>query len=314
MGIVYHLSRAKQRIVLTRRFGARWAKAYLSRDLRPADEVFRRSDGKLEIPSLSLIIPEPDELGMLALSCVENLSLLRRKLPISVEIYERGLLVQVDGVRCYAESADDAIVLHEIFGERLYDFHIPGPHFIVDCGLNLGYATLFFLGRYDAEVWAYELVPSTAKLAVRNLSLNPDLASRATVHEVGLADRDDRLSIGVDPARRPGSGLFRHESGGHICHENVEVRDAADVFSEIVAARGERSLVLKLDVEGAEYEILGRLAETGQIAEIRLLMMEWHYRHGKDPQEIVDLLIRSGFSLANRLHPTEPLGYITAWR
>lgn len=43
-----------------------------------------------------------------------------------------------------------------------------------------------------------------------------------------------------------------------------------------VLLRQHDKVVLKMDVEGAEYELIPHLIETGAIERVRLLLIEWH--------------------------------------
>ena len=57
-----------------------------------------------------------------------------------------------------------------------------------------------------------------------------------------------------------------------------------------------REIVLKLDCEGAEYEILCSLREADVLRQIGIIMLEWHRRAGENmPQRIHDLLTAAGY-------------------
>jgi Methyltransferase FkbM domain len=54
---------------------------------------------------------------------------------------------------------------------------------------------------------------------------------------------------------------------------DVEIRDVAPVFAELDA---ERIDLLKMNIEGAEFDVLERLAETGWIDRIDELLIQFH--------------------------------------
>jgi hypothetical protein len=71
-------------------------------------------------------------------------------------------------------------------------------------------------------------------------------------------------------------------------------------------------LLLKLDAEGAEYEIIDRLVETDAIKEINAAAIEWHDSAGVE--YLTSHLLASGFqSQAKPLEPDGSIGMIDAW-
>jgi hypothetical protein len=100
------------------------------------------------------------------------------------------------------------------------------------------------------------------------------------------------------------------DEGGSM--EKVSVRDAAAVVAGI-DAKG-RKLVVKIDAEGAEYEIMRRLAEKDQLGRIDVLFIEWHEREGCDPAELRTILADAGFRWFERQHGEVRVGMITAFR
>jgi hypothetical protein len=96
--------------------------------------------------------------------------------------------------------------------------------------------------------------------------------------------------------------------------QKVRARDAGQTLTEAFANRGGRNIVVKIDAEGAEYEILHSIARSGVLGQIDLLFLEWHARPGFDPEEIRQVLRKAGFQWFERGHPEAPVGMFTAYR
>ncbi|HTQ09671.1 MAG TPA: FkbM family methyltransferase [Fimbriimonadaceae bacterium] len=314
MSILGVARRTAIRVAYVKRIGLRWARALADAGVWPPAGVALDSGGGLKIPGLRLTIPQPDRIGLEVYRSLQQIGDLEQRANATVDVQHDSVRIAVGGIVAAAYNSADIGVFHEVFVERLYAFEEPGPLLILDIGMNIGLATLFFLRNYNAEVRAFELVPSTAKIGLDNLALNPDLQARATVREYGLSDRDTELDLSVDPAERPENSLLKPAAHPGPATERVQVRDAAKELRSAVESLGARRLVVKLDAEGAEYEIMRRLADTDLLARIDLLMIEWHRRPDADPEELRKLLRAAGFNWSEREHYCSPVGFIYAYR
>jgi len=230
------------------------------------------------------------------------------------EIDEDEIRLKVAGIEAILRDTVDVSVAHEIFVGRVWKFELPGSLLVLDVGSNIGLASLSFLSTHDAEVWAFDLVPSTARLARANLDLNPQLAARAKVFEYGLSDSDREFDLSVDPDHRVDNSIFTEKRGSGSVIEKVAVRDAGGVLREALDQLNGRKLVMKLDAEGAEYEILERLSNLGLLGKIDLLLLEWHVRPDRDPEEIRKLLRGAGYFWTEHESESFPVGFLSAYR
>lgn len=270
------------------------------------------ANGALVVEGL-ITIPSPSPAALIVLKKLRMAIELAGRAGAKFSFRDNEVGIDVDGVCGLALNEADLGIFSEIFLEGLYLFNMPGPFFVLDIGANIGMSALFFVRNYSADVRAFELVPSTAELARRNLAMNPTFAPRIAFEEFGLADKDGEFEISADPEFRPSNSLYQAPSTSGV-KEKVRVRDVASVFEETLASLGDRKLVVKLDAEGAEYEIIERLAEQKLLERIDLLFLEWHRREGKDREDLRNALRKAGFRWTEREHAEAPVGYITAFR
>lgn len=313
MRLVTPLRRTVMRTIYTKRLNAKWGRVLASLDVWPLNTAGVDHNGNLSLPG-GITILEPSTAGLDMITAHRCASDLAIRAKAKFDVRHERIAIQVGGLKGLARNVADIQVFHEIFVERFYTFEYPGPFFVMDIGANLGLASLFFAKEYDAEVMAYELVGSTAKLAQANLDLNPDLASKIKLEAVGLSDRDDELEIEVDAAIRSSNSLFETNLTSSKTTEKVQVRDAGPAVQAALEASNGRTFVLKVDAEGAEYEIFERLRDLDLLKRVDVLFLEWHQRKGKDPQFFRDLLKESGFISTERMHPESPVGLINGFR
>jgi FkbM family methyltransferase len=133
---------------------------------------------------------------------------------------------------------------------------------VVDLGANVGFSLLRWLALFPAaQVLAFEPHPGHAAQAARNVALN-GWTQRVEIVQAGAAAlaREALLSDG-------GSGSEVAKAGA-----TIRIR-LVDAFPRLL---GRRIDLLKLDIEGGEYELLAdpRFAAL----DIGVLLMEWHRR------------------------------------
>ncbi len=148
-------------------------------------------------------------------------------------------------------------VLNEIFVEGCYDVPIstcPEP-VIMDVGANTGLFILRMKQRYPhARVLAYEPLPSNYTRLERTVALNQLNHCETFMRGVGSATRTERLYI--HPKNVGGHSILRSVAGDG--HDYTEI-DIVDIAEELDRLAGKSLSLLKLDCEGAEYEILKRI-------------------------------------------------------
>jgi FkbM family methyltransferase len=207
---------------------------------------------------------------------------------------ENGIVrVPVAGFDVAGFSVSSLEYLHrKIFVELEYWFRAQRRDpFIVDGGSNIGMSVLFFKALYPAaRVIAFEPARPAHELLQRNVEANR--LGDVEMHHVALARTNGEVQLYEDPGD---PATFRMSTRpGRI--EGAPTAVAGRRLSDFVD--GDVDLV-KLDVEGAEDDVLGDLVDSGAIARVGQLVVEYH--HQLDPMRdflgaFLERLREQGFS------------------
>ncbi|MCK9248612.1 MAG: FkbM family methyltransferase [Solirubrobacteraceae bacterium] len=158
----------------------------------------------------------------------------------------------------------DLVTVHEVFARGDYD--VPGrpaPRTVLDCGANMGIVALWALSaRPDAEVHCVEPVEDNLVALHRTLVGFED---RYVLTPTAVSTFDGTVSFGTESTGRYGGiGLDLEDS------VDVPCRSIVGLVDECLERWGTIDL-LKLDIEGLEFDVLraldeSRLARIGSIA------------------------------------------------
>jgi FkbM family methyltransferase len=168
-------------------------------------------------------------------------------------------------------SMSDLFVLRELFIEQTYRELLPllpdRPVSVLDIGANLGSFTIWLNQRHGiARAVCFEPEPVSFQLCRFNLFNNGLTAATALPCAAGGIGRTIQLGVGSE---RPGGVSIYDKAEGSVV--DVEVVAMADWLA---ANPGEWDL-LKLDCEGAEWEILDTVPKDF-FSRFRVIVAEAH--------------------------------------
>jgi len=163
-----------------------------------------------------------------------------------------------------------AFIVEEIFLRGDYEFpSAVGNPLIFDCGSNIGLALFGFKRRYPtARVIAFEPSRATYDVLVRNVKANE--LEGVELHNLALSGSAAEVEFFEDKDF-PGSGknsIFAGRGGSRLCI--VQAVKLSQFLTEPVD-------MLKLDIEGAEEDVLAELAQSGRLQFVRQMVMEYHH-------------------------------------
>lgn len=205
-----------------------------------------------------------------------------------------------------APPATDTLTAYEIFVAEVYRSVGPNPdnsvRRIVDVGANVGFSLLYFGSRYpNAQMIAFEPHPVHVSSLKKNLELN-NLTSRVTLHPVAACSRSGTVRLSDEEncsSVVPGEGP-----------RAIEVA-AADFFEKVGTEPVE---ILKMDIEGGEYDLLRDPRFAG--LDVRTIVLEWHRSklHPDGRDWCVRRLRDLGYSVTTGLWTSDVNGLLWGFR
>lgn len=259
----------------------------------PADFALRQDT--LTLNRLSLTIPR------------RSFGFLLDAYRLAVELHEKSaqfylrdnlLLITVGGVTLSLKTAEEIFIVHEVFFRGVYGFDVQSPCSVIDVGMNVGVASLYFASQsYVSNVFSFEPFEPTYRQAVQNIELNPELAGKIVTANIGLGPKDETLDVAYDYANKGqvgihGTALIRAATT-EVENQRIALKRTSTVLADVIAKCGDSHLVLKLDCEGSEYGIVEDLAERGLLGEFSTIMIEWHER---GPELLLASLRQAGYT------------------
>jgi FkbM family methyltransferase len=164
----------------------------------------------------------------------------------------------------------------EIFGAEIYRFSTPtASPVILDCGANIGLASLYFKSRYPtATVIAFEPDASNREIFQKNIIANQ--LQDITIREEAVWIKDGFIQF--DSAATEASKISENTTNT-VPVPCIDFNHFISQFPHID--------FLKMDIEGAEFEVLTHCANSLQ--RVTHLFLEYHGYTSK-PEELSTLL------------------------
>ncbi|HTB92857.1 MAG TPA: FkbM family methyltransferase [Candidatus Sulfotelmatobacter sp.] len=185
----------------------------------------------------------------------------------------------------YLDHAPFWEAYHEIFMRQIYFFRAEtDTPFIVDCGANVGVASLYFKTLYPrCTIEAFEPDPLTFSVLKENISFNSPAG--INLHQGALWDSEGEVDFytGSIPGSL-GMSAFRERLAG----DETKVSVPAVCLSRFL--EGKNIDFLKLDVEGAEGRVLCDLEQTKTLGRIRQMVIDYHHPGNGTPYQLGQLL------------------------
>lgn len=155
--------------------------------------------------------------------------------------------------RWYADGGDDRF---------RFDYALSPDSLVLDFGGYQGQWASDLYARRRCRIIVFEPVMAFADAIGSRFAHNPDI--RVERLALGRSTRGDRIHIcGAS------SSAFRQKAAS----EAIEVVDVAEWFER---ERVERVALMKVNIEGGEYELLERMLDTGLISRVENLQVQFH--------------------------------------
>lgn len=200
----------------------------------------------------------------------------------------------------YVDSASCFSAWKGIFEDQLYKFNSDTDQpLILDLGANIGLATLYFKSLFPkAKVLAFEPDPNIFSVLKSNCTdldgvvLAQKAVSKSNEAVKFLPTNDDA-----------GSLITSNHSGVGISVESIRL-------SELISEQDSEVEFLKIDIEGAELEVL--LESSKQLAKVKRIFVEYHsfVAFTQRLDELLRLLSKNGFRYYLQSEATVPSPFV----
>lgn len=245
-----------------------------------------------------------------ALKCVRYIPQLKKWFEVAAAVGRGWLVTKLrlrNGIMIQGRPSSALLgKFKEIWYRDAYRLQHPPirPHgTVIDIGANVGVFAIYAasIGR-AARVLCYEPFPASYELLCHNAAQNC-LGSIETYQQ----------AVGGTPGQRT---LYVRDQDGHnsLLGSRGEPSIAVDcvTLAEVVENRGiDRCDFLKLDCEGAEYEILLQ-APPSVLRRVGRIALEWHAFGPYGYQELEELFRSTGFHVHVVVHKRGQSGYLFA--
>ncbi len=189
----------------------------------------------------------------------------------------------------YRRDTEDWQTVREVLLDGTYDstFHFlkkeSGPLLVLDLGANIGLFGLLAASlNPQTEVHCFEPAKNNIAMLEKNFAANPSSHPRLHIHGAAVGSADGTAEFRVNSDTPQMSGFFAKQ--GQL--EKVEVRS----FAKIIESFGKPISLVKMDVEGAEHEIVENTPASAW-KNIRAVAMEIH-PYPRGAASIIELVKR----------------------
>lgn len=223
---------------------------------------------------------------------------------LQIEDHKDGCIFIFSNLNIYVETPEEIFIISEVFVDNDYYFLNNDKCVVIDVGANVGISSLFFSTLpFVEKIYTFEPVPDTYKQAEYNFNLNKTI-SKVVQHnnfglgknnrpEVFIFNKEMKGNTGVRGLLSPSYAL----SSKDFMEVEVAICDASEKISIIKNENSGMKIVVKMDCEGAEYEIFENLAHSKCIDSIDVFMIEWH---DKGSEAIEKTLQNANFNCFSR--------------
>lgn len=158
---------------------------------------------------------------------------------------------------------------------------------VIDAGANVGFFTLFAKENGAKRIYSIEPDPLPYSFLESNYKYDPSII---TINKV-LSHKNEPVDFNIVLVNSVGSGMSEHR----IKDDSVFPSKIDSISLHNILNIEPIINLLKLDIEGAEYDVLDNL-DSKYFKNINQLFIEFH----KDPKPIFNRLINEGYQVEYR--------------
>lgn len=166
------------------------------------------------------------------------------------------------------------MLLTEIFSEEIYSVKLDSKTpTIIDAGANIGLATIYFKEKYpDSKILAFEPNPNTIPILEENIETNR--LNNVQIFNVALGKKKCKRTFYIDSSGNCAFSTSSFQKNAWNGKQRtlpieVNVEKLSEYISEDVG-------LVKIDIEGAEAEVLEDLKVNDKLKYVHNILIEYH--------------------------------------
>lgn len=204
----------------------------------------------------------------------------------------------------------EAIGLMEVFSD--HDYHLPKldkPSVVIDIGANIGAFSIYTaLKMPKSKIYCYEPSKTTFKTLSDNIKSNKLQKQITPIHSAVWSTSTTLKLYSSGPSGLRSAFKTRSETK----FEKVPTTTLTQIFQRHKITHCD---FLKIDCEGAEYEILSS-SSLKLLSKIDRIALEFHeFTQGRNHKQLIAILKKAGFRVKSAYHEIENnIGYLYGYR
>lgn len=154
----------------------------------------------------------------------------------------------------------------KVNGDTTYrlNYTLNNESVVFDLGGYHGDFAHAILEKFNCKVYIFEPVPDFYKICTTRFEKNPNV----TCFNFGLSDKNETLDISLD---ENSSSFFNHNKNLH--KTTVKLQSINDFIKRNNITRVD---LLKINIEGGEFNVIPALIQSDNITKIRFLQVQFH--------------------------------------
>lgn len=221
----------------------------------------------------------------------------------SISVDNDGTIVGSCGeVSVALKCQSDFLCFDADFIEHEYGVNIFFDNTVVfDIGMNSATTALYFASLKNVKrVYGFEPFLDTYNNALENINRNPNLAHKIIPMNFALASREAIEEVPIFEDDNTGARTTFEEFYGNSSYvqgrpelrrEMITYKNARSVLEKLIEEEGTEHYLLKIDVEGSEFDIFKILENSYVLDDADVIMMEFH----REPHYLIEVLESKGF-------------------
>lgn len=188
----------------------------------------------------------------------------------------------------YTNKEEFKLLCDEIFNKEIYKTKLTSKSPIIfDLGAHIGLATIYFKEKYpNSHVYSFEPNPNIFPILEENITFNR--FEDVSLFNIALGNKEEERTFYIDNTGKncfSTSGFNKNAWNGK--QSTVRIKVKTDKLSKYITQPID---LLKVDIEGAETEVLKELSESKKLELVKKIIIEYHPVNQASYHNLVKLL------------------------